>query len=77
VVKDIQDKEAIEYTVEEKGAENGEVTIDGKSYTVAVTGNAKEGYSIVNSEIIPPTPLEPATIHIPVKKEWKGTVGSE
>ncbi|MDT2681458.1 Cna B-type domain-containing protein, partial [Enterococcus gallinarum] len=25
----------------------------------------------------PPTPLEPATIHIPVKKEWKGTVGSE
>lgn len=53
----------IEYTVEE-------VPIDG--YDVTIDGNVKDGYTITNTEIVPPTPIEPATTSVDVEKVWEG-----
>ncbi|MBP1582289.1 MAG: Cna B-type domain-containing protein, partial [Oscillospiraceae bacterium] len=49
------------YTVKENGAENGEVTIEGHTYTVSQSYNNANGiWTITNSEII----------DIPVEKVW-------
>src|SRR5699024_7940606 len=51
------------YTVEEQ-------SIDG--FEVEVTGDQTNGYTITNTEIVPPTPLEPAKTTVSVEKQWKG-----
>src|SRR5699024_9153961 len=63
VVHDITDEKAIKYTVEE-------VEIEG--YSVEITGDAKEGFTITNTEIIEQTPLEPSKTTVDVEKVWKG-----
>src|SRR5699024_12765644 len=63
VVHNITDEKAIEYTVEE-------VEIEG--YSVEITGDAKEGFTIINTEIIEQTPLEPSKTTVDVEKVWKG-----
>src|SRR5699024_2699694 len=62
VVHNITDEKAIEYTVEE-------VEIEG--YSVEITGDAKEGFTIINTEIIEQTPLEPSKTTVDVEKIWK------
>ncbi|REG26361.1 LPXTG-motif cell wall-anchored protein [Jeotgalicoccus halotolerans] len=59
---DITDESAIVYTVEE-------VAVEG--FDSEITGNAKDGYTVTNTEQITPTPLEPATTSVPVEKVWE------
>lgn len=39
----------IAYTVEEDGVKDGKITMNGAEYTVTVTGNAENGFTITNS----------------------------
>src|SRR5699024_7648846 len=55
------DDQVIEYTVEE-------VAIDG--YETNITGDAKEGFVVTNTE--EETPIEPATTEVSVEKVWEG-----
>ncbi|MDY4041276.1 MAG: Cna B-type domain-containing protein, partial [Collinsella sp.] len=61
VVDDITAEKANEYTVAEEGAANGTVALDGKDYTVSVSGD--RAFTITNTLVNP-------KVSVPVSKAW-------
>ncbi len=72
VVEKLDSKEAYKYSVKEVGEETGSIKLNGNWYKVNYSGSMKDGFTIINKEEpkTPPTPSEPDTITIKVKKDW-------
>ncbi|WBW50267.1 BspA family leucine-rich repeat surface protein [Peptoniphilus equinus] len=51
--------EVIHYTVKEQGESGGQITVDGTTYDVTVTGNPIDGFVITNREFDPTQPTAP------------------
>ncbi len=59
------DEEEIEYTVEEKDAVDGKITMNRAEYAVNVEGDAESGFTITNS-------YAPETTTVTIEKVWDG-----
>ncbi|EHO81746.1 hypothetical protein HMPREF0380_01762, partial [Eubacterium infirmum F0142] len=64
------------YTVKEVGEKAGSIKLDGSWYKVTMTGNMKDGFTIINKKLPPLTPMEPPIRNVKVTKEWKDSKGN-
>ena len=64
------------YTVKEVGESGSAIQLNNKWYGVAYAGTMKDGFTIINKEKMPWTPMIPPTRDIKVTKEWKTILGT-
>lgn len=62
VQESVTSKEPIKYEITER-------VIDG--FKSEITGTVKDGFVVVNTEVVPMVPMEPATTSVKVEKQWK------
>ena len=65
-----------QYTVKEVGESGSAIQLNNKWYGVAYAGTMKDGFTIINKEKMPWTPMIPPTRDIKVTKEWKDIKGN-
>lgn len=64
------------YTVKEIGEVESAIQFNGKWFGVTYDGTMAEGFTIVNKEKTPWTPMIPPTREIKVTKDWKDVAGN-
>ena len=65
-----------QYTVKEVGESGNAIQLNNKWYGVSYAGTMKDGFTIINKEKMPWTPMIPPTRDIKVTKEWKDIKGN-
>lgn len=64
------------YTVKEVGESGSATKLDNRWFGVTYGGTMKDGFTIINKEKMPWTPMIPPTRDIKVTKEWKDIKGN-
>ena len=64
------------YTVKEVGEDGNAIQLNNKWFGVSYAGTMKDGFTIINKEKMPWTPMIPPTRDIKVTKEWKDIKGN-